>query len=208
MIRVEVRAFPSFVELSRPDAVAARRAYSVMLLCQRLSVLLGSSICPEQIARSTQGKPYLPEFPQLAFNVSHTAAHWVLVSSVHQQDLGVDVESLDRKVCFDGLAQHAFHPHEYRLWLQEDSSTALWFRIWTVKEAILKAHGIGIALSLNTLNTQIHPVYSSGQMQHLQLGYFAYHSFEQAGLMLSVAWRTGQGRGEFVLPRFDVVMVD
>ncbi len=204
MIRIEIHTLAQHADLNRADAVAARRAQGLSLLCQRLSVLVNRPIRPEQIARHAQGKPYLPDFPHLAFNLSHSAQHWVLVSSLTQQDLGVDVERLDRAVRFDGLAQHAFHAHEYAVWQQADQDVALWFRIWTAKEAILKAHGMGIRLSLDCINTQIHPVYTIGQIFHESLGHFAYQSFEQNGLLLSVAWRTGQGCGQFVIPRFEL----
>ena len=52
------------------------------------------------------------------------------------------IEELDRKVRFDALAQHAFHPEEYQTW-QESQDEEYWFRVWTTKEAILKASGLG-----------------------------------------------------------------
>lgn len=208
MIRFEIHRLAAVDHLPTREAIAARRAHSLTLLCQRLSALLQAEIRPKQIARTARGKPYLPDYPQLAFNLSHTREHWVLVSSFSQHDIGVDIEALNRLVKFAATAQHAFHADELALWQTHDADTTLWLRIWTVKEAILKAHGMGIDLPLNSLNTRIHPVNDSGQTEHPALGYFAYQSFEISGLMLSVAWRTGQGCGAFVQPRFELVQFD
>ena len=205
MIRIEIHRLAAVDGLNRAEIVAARRAQSLALLCERLSALLQYNIDESSIARSATGKPYLPDFPQLAFNVSHSRDVWVLVTSKQQQDLGVDVEAIDRTVKFAATAAHAFHPEELALWQQNNENQALWLRIWTVKEAILKAHGLGIRLALSSLNSKIHPLYDSGQTEHSQLGYFAYQSFEWAGSMLSVAWRTGQGCGAFVQPKFELV---
>lgn len=208
MIRIEIHRLAAVDSFNRAETVAAHRAQSLALLCQRLSALLQAEIRPEQIARTATGKPYLPDYPQLAFNLSHTREYWVLVSSFSQQEIGVDIEALNRSVKFAAMAQHAFHADEMALWQANDADTTLWLRIWTVKEAILKAHGMGIQVSLSSLNTRIHAVFSSGQTEHNALGHFAYQSFEITGLMLSVAWRTGQGCGAFIQPRFELVRMD
>ena len=78
--------------------------------------------------------------------------------SEHVKDIGVDVEELDRNVRLDALAKHAFHPDEYETWLSLEQDREYWFKVWTIKEAVLKASGLGIRLDLNTLNTQAHPI--------------------------------------------------
>lgn len=208
MIRIEIHHLAAFEHLPRREAIAAHRAQSLALLCQRLSALLHCDIVESNLARTARGKPYLPNYPQLAFNLSHAREHWVLVSSFSQQDIGVDIEALNRSVKFVATAAHAFHADELALWQANDADKTLWLRIWTVKEAILKAHGMGIDLPLNSLNTRIHAVFDSGQTEHNALGHFAYQSFEISGLMLSVAWRTGQGCGAFIQPRFELVQFD
>ena len=54
-----------------------------------------------------------------------------------------------------------------------DEDRLYWFKVWTAKEAILKASGLGIRLSLKDINTRVHPMYDNSQMQHESLGYFA-----------------------------------
>ncbi|WP_257232112.1 hypothetical protein [Acinetobacter sp. YH01020] len=47
------------------------------------------------------GKPYLAQTAALAFNHSDSQQHYALAISSHNHDIGVDVEDLARKVCFE-----------------------------------------------------------------------------------------------------------
>ncbi len=70
-----------------------------------------------------------------------------------------------------------------------DQDKAYWFKVWTTKEAVLKASGLGIRLNLNELNTQAHPTHNGGMCSHPLIGRFAYQNFELGDVMLTVAWR-------------------
>ncbi|MFT4021083.1 MAG: 4'-phosphopantetheinyl transferase superfamily protein [Acinetobacter sp.] len=142
-----------------------------------------------EIARSEYGKPYLKNVPQLEFNHSHSREHYALAISQTMTDIGIDVESLQRKVRFQALAEHAFHPHELEKWQQSGDSIEYWFRVWTAKEAILKACGLGIRMSLNELDTNIDIHQWQGRCQHSELGNFCYHQEIRDGAILSLAWR-------------------
>jgi len=117
-------------------------AYRNQLLTQHL----GCAIQQLVFAKHALGKPYLSSHT-LAFNHSHSKQHYALALSDTMQDLGVDIEDLNRKVRFDALAQHAFHPEEYQQWVSLDCDPLFWFKVWTCKEAVLKASGFGIRLS-------------------------------------------------------------
>jgi len=122
------------------------------LLAQKLNVN------PEDLlfAKHEYGKPYLLNHT-LHFNHSHSQQYYALALSERVKDIGIDVEELDRKVRLDSLAQHAFHTDEYATWQNLEQDREYWFKVWTTKEAVLKASGLGIRLDLNTLNTQAHP---------------------------------------------------
>lgn len=63
---------------------------------------------------------------------------------MQMRDLGVDVEDLDRKVRFEALAEHyAFHANELQHWHVLEQDRNYWFKVWTTKEAVLKAAGLG-----------------------------------------------------------------
>ncbi len=108
---------------------------------------------------------------------------WRLAMSI-----GVDIEDLNRQVRLEALAKHAFHPEEMKVWQALNYDRAFWFKVWTIKEAVLKAHGMGIRLSLNTLNTKAHPTWDFGVVEHELLGSFYYQNIVMSNAMLAVAY--------------------
>ena len=171
-----------------------------------LAEQLHSPVSALSFAQHEQGKPFLTSH-SLHFNHSHSQQYYALAMSERVKDIGVDVEELDRHVRFDALAQHAFHPEEYQTW-QESQDKEYWFRVWTTKEAILKASGLGIRLDLNSLNTQVHPEQNGGMCTHPLLGTFAYQNFIlNQRIVLTVAWRAEQSCRGFQFPQIEVVQL-
>lgn len=180
----------------QPDAFVHRadfKHYQQQLIyayrAERLAAQLGVSAQDLQFEKTGHGKPFLGNYPELAFNHSHAREHYALALSQHVQDVGVDIESLRRKVRFQALAEHAFHPEEYQHWQATGQSPEYWFQVWTAKEAILKACGLGIRLSLHTLNTQAVAGQQQGFCQHPELGEFRYQHMLWNDALCTVAWR-------------------
>lgn len=172
---------------------------------QLISDLLCKEITNPSFAQTEFGKPYLIDYPKFHVNHSHSQQHYALASSQHMHDLGVDVEDLDRKVRFEALAKHAFHPEEYQTWQSLDFDPVFWFKVWTTKEAILKASGLGIRLSLNELNTHVHRINDGGLCTHPLLGSFAYQNFNLSRVMLTVAWRSELSCKGFAFPQIEII---
>lgn len=165
------------------------------LLAQKLNVTPTDLV----FAKHEYGKPYLLNHT-LHFNHSHSQQYYALALSGRVKDIGIDVEELDRKVRLDSLAQHAFHPDEYATWQNLEQDREYWFKVWTTKEAVLKASGLGIRLDLNTLNTQAHPTNHGGLCSHELIGTFAYQNFVSGNMILTVAWRSEQSCRGFQFP--------
>ncbi len=165
------------------------------LLAQKLNVTPTDLV----FAKHEYGKPYLLNHT-LHFNHSHSQQYYALALSERVKDIGIDVEELDRKVRLDSLAQHAFHPDEYATWQSLEQDREYWFKVWTTKEAVLKASGFGIRLDLNTLNTQAHPTNHGGLCSHELIGTFAYQNFVLGNMILTVAWRSEQSCRGFQFP--------
>lgn len=99
------------------------------------------------LSKGEQGKPYLEHFPQTHFSLSHSG-HWV-VCAVSTDPVGVDVE-LPR--CTMDVGRRFFRPEEL------DGLDALPFveqrdqlnRLWTAKEAFVKALGDGLTIPLSS----------------------------------------------------------
>ncbi|OOR91950.1 hypothetical protein B0181_02440 [Moraxella caviae] len=158
--------------------------------------------------RSNHGKPVCANAP-LHFNHSHSQKNYALAFGFDAQTplkntqfynakpdlganlgagVGVDVEDLDRAVNFSALANSRFSDDERKRW-QANGTAAAWFAIWCAKEAVLKAHGLGIRLNLRELNTHAAADDMAGFAQHARIGRFYYRCFSVNHAMLAVAHR-------------------
>jgi 4'-phosphopantetheinyl transferase len=90
-----------------------------------------------------EGKPYLRSGP--SFNLSHSG-HLVVLAFGHEGRVGVDVEQVRPLRDLGGLARASFAKDEIDalLALPGDEQIPAFFRIWTRKEAMLKALGCGL----------------------------------------------------------------
>ncbi len=94
------------------------------------------------------GKPHLPGGP--AFNQSHSGEWWML-GVASEGRVGVDVEVHRTLHDLDDLARNTFHPAEADDVLNEPSPeerTRAFFRVWSRKEAFIKAVGRGLSYPL------------------------------------------------------------
>ncbi len=174
-----LRDFPDLLPTALPE-----RRLAHALLRHWLSELLNCPPSQVPLASHPQGKPWLPGH-DLAFNVSHSRQWLALAWSREAQAIGVDIEDTGRGQAFAALAQRYFHPGECTLWhaTASDRRERQWLRTWTRKEAVLKAHGLGLRLQLNTLDTR------DDRVQHADLGCWHVHSHDLADAVLSVSWR-------------------
>jgi len=127
------------------------RGMTRKLLCDRF-------VDPAQIELGFQlhGKPFVAAPPQAArpFNVAHTEG-LVLFASCHsaagsEMALGVDVERLSRRTDVE-LAQRYFAAPEVEfVWDHRDPDERRYafLRVWTLKEAFIKAIGTGLTMPL------------------------------------------------------------
>lgn len=124
----------------------------------RLRQILGSylDVPPESLVfgYSEKGKPFLREYPELKFNLSHSGA-WGLLGVCRDREIGVDVEQVDRSFSVNDLVCRFFSPVEVPVILSEEEPHAAFFRAWTRKEAIIKAHGDGLSLPLAQFGVSI-----------------------------------------------------
>lgn len=102
-----------------------------------------------QFTLGEHGKPALIS-DSLHFNISHTD-HLLLIAVGNLPDIGVDIELIKTRSNMDGMAKRCFAESELKYWqpLPEPQSQETFYRLWTKKEAFVKAIGRGIALGLN-----------------------------------------------------------
>ena len=208
-IHIDVSRLEQFIQLpddlQRKAKIQLQKQAIYQFRNQLLSQQLQREIQNSDFPKTEYGKPYLAQFPQAAFNHSHSRKHYALAYSDTIPQVGVDVEDLDRAVRFEALAQHAFHPEELRCWAELDYSLEYWFRVWTTKEAVLKASGLGIRLTLKEFNTQLHQIHHGGMCQHPDIGSFAYQNYVLGQMMLTVAWQAEASCRGFQWPQIQII---
>ncbi len=150
---------------------ADRQRFLVARACVRmvLADCLGhSDPAALQFTQTPHGKPELagPHAKTLHFNLSHTDGMLVLaVSRTHV--VGVDVECLTRKVELQALSQRYFATQEHEELQDMDGAAQRerFFALWTLKEAWLKARGLGLRVPLDDFSFCFagkHPVIEVG----------------------------------------------
>ena len=104
-----------------------------------------------RIEVAEHGKPYLPDYPEVHFNLSHSGNRVMCIVSDHE--VGCDVEKIDPRPASMII----------RCLAQEEQETAKrspehFFRIWTLKESILKLSGMGLGIELRSFAVSLDPL--------------------------------------------------
>lgn len=86
----------------------------------------------------------------LRFNISHTNELIAILVNL-QHDAGIDVEDLSRRVGVMSIADFSFAPGESQdlQSLEGETQKQRFFLYWTLKEAYIKARGMGLAIPLS-----------------------------------------------------------
>jgi 4'-phosphopantetheinyl transferase len=103
---------------------------------------------------TADGKPFLID--QGAFRASFSVSHshgMVACAVTEEAEVGVDVECINRDVNVAAIAGRFFAPTEAAQLARLDASQRLdrFFDLWTLKEALSKALGVGMAASMAAL---------------------------------------------------------
>lgn len=105
------------------------------------------------------GKPRLMGPPAApAFNVSHSH-HWGLIALTAAGEIGVDVERIEQRDSWSGIARRFYSPCEVKTLeaLHPAKQLPGFFHIWTGKEAFIKAIGRGLSFPLSGFSVQGDP---------------------------------------------------
>lgn len=119
---------------------------------------------------SVHGKPNLT-CGTVHFNMSHTA-DYLIIAVADFADIGIDIEVIKPRSSLAGLAARCFSSQELQDWQQLPPGQRLevFYRLWTKKEAFVKAVGRGIALGLEQCQVDLLP---GGQLQAIPAEYGA-----------------------------------
>lgn len=147
------------------------------------------------------GKPRIAAVGFPHFNLSH-AGHAAAMAFAFDDELGIDIEAPDRRLHALDLARRFFDAREADALaaLPDTERETAFMRLWTCKEAMLKALGAGISFGLDRLcfgldaggrpQALLEIDASAGQPDDWQI-----HHFDVAPSSLcSLAWRGGARR--------------
>ncbi|MEM1244109.1 MAG: 4'-phosphopantetheinyl transferase superfamily protein [Pseudomonadota bacterium] len=132
-------------------------SYSIGHTRKILATMLGISPKTITFEKGQHGKPYVAASQNhlsLQFNITHTLG-CILIAVTREDEVGVDVENMQRQLDFQGVAKHYYHADECEFVTQQQSQpqNEYFFYIWTRKEAFIKAIGYGLRYELKKFST-------------------------------------------------------
>ena len=92
----------------------------------------------QKMEYNEQGKPFLPDGP--FFSISHCKAG--IAVAVDEQPIGIDIESI--RHADEELIERTMNEEEQRMIRSAAQPDRMFTRLWTQKEAVVKAEGTGI----------------------------------------------------------------
>jgi 4'-phosphopantetheinyl transferase len=129
------------------------------LLRATLSPIAGKAAADLRFRTAKSGKPALDPaqaLPDLHFSLSHTRG-LAACAVGRPYALGIDAEAWRVPAPIE-LAARYFAPAEALLVAEEPAEPSTFYRLWTLKEAYLKATGQGLAAPLDSFALSLNPV--------------------------------------------------
>lgn len=145
------RYLKAFPEDFQQNILKYRRWQDAQLsLLGRVLLNLGLKSCYEidevQIMKSPNHKPYLKDQP-LHFNISHS--NELVVCAIAEFPIGIDVEFIDQTMNYLDF-QFQMTQQEFDKINCSQNQIGDFFSYWTQKESVMKAHGGGMMIPLDS----------------------------------------------------------
>jgi 4'-phosphopantetheinyl transferase len=121
------------------------------LLRIELSKIIGTKANSLLINETKTGKPFIPGM-DLPFSISRTKNSFVFVIGRIGQFLGIDIEQIEPEIDLSDICRNYLSIKEQQFVFSFDrivDQSHNFFEIWTRKEALLKAIGVGINTELS-----------------------------------------------------------
>ena len=124
---------------------------SLIAVKQELADLTGKSASQVDVTHDSKGAPALSSSPGMHISISRTAG-WSAVAVSRQNALGIDIEHM-RPVDWTSM-QNMVCTSEETAFLSRLGADALpaFYRLWTAKEAVMKAVGEGFRMGARSLS--------------------------------------------------------
>ncbi|MBO5113265.1 MAG: 4'-phosphopantetheinyl transferase superfamily protein [Lachnospiraceae bacterium] len=109
------------------------------------------AVLPLRYRYTDQGKPYLADYPDLYFNLSHSGN--VAVCAVADCEVGMDVQVYGKGR--EAVAKRFFTGQEQEMLQrakEEGRFEEVFFSLWSIKESYLKYTGLGMKMGLDSFD--------------------------------------------------------
>ncbi len=100
-----------------------------------------------RVTRERSGRPFLSDHPEVDVNLTH-AGGAAAVGIATRRRIGVDLEPVRPLPRADERMRRAFSPAEWEMIRSGERPDEELLALWTCKEALLKAIGVGLRVSL------------------------------------------------------------
>lgn len=104
--------------------------------------------------KNQYGKPYLKEYPNFCFNISHSGDF--VLCAIDDKAIGIDVEEVKYIEC-EEIGKNFFTVKEVDYIVNQDLKFQLdrFYEIWTLKESYIKCCGQGLSIPLKSFSIEI-----------------------------------------------------
>lgn len=106
-----------------------------------IKMTFGIDVAEQKFAYSEYEKPYLSNYPDVHFNISHSGEY--VVCAVSDKPIGVDIQKIGEYN--SDVAKRVCNEKELEQIENSSDKASKFTKLWTQKEAVLKMYGIGIA---------------------------------------------------------------
>jgi len=109
-----------------------------------------------EIDSTDRGQPYFPGDETMRFSITHTH-DLVAIALTANVRVGIDIEYMERKLNLKDLAERILSAKDFSEFqaLPKPEKQEAFFRVWTRKEAYLKATGEGISEGLKMISVSV-----------------------------------------------------
>lgn len=97
-------------------------------------------------------KPYIFNYPDIHFNLSHSGKY--VACTISDRKVGIDIEYNDPTIDLN-IAKNFFFNKEYEKIINSNNPADEFFKYWVLKESYMKYTGLGFNLELNSFEIVI-----------------------------------------------------
>ena len=97
-------------------------------------------------------KPYISNYPDVHFNLSHSGKY--VACTISDRKVGIDIEYNDPTIDLN-IAKNFFFNKEYEEIINSNNPANEFFKYWVLKESYMKYTGLGFNLELNSFEIVI-----------------------------------------------------